>query len=66
MTEHGEETHPTDTPDTTDLNKMINNPEHDVDLKLPASDPIEGDSSERIEKLPSLYDIGVPNASPPQ
>jgi hypothetical protein len=52
--------------DTTELNKMINNPEHDVDLKLPASDSIKGDSSESIEQLPTLYDIGVPNASPPQ
>lgn len=51
-----------------ETNKIMNYSEDEVDLKLPASDPIEADSTEQsdIQDAATLYDIGVPNASPPQ
>jgi hypothetical protein len=53
--------------DINDLIQIINNPQHETDLELPDLNTGGADSSEQSDKEPrvSLYDIGVPNASPP-
>jgi hypothetical protein len=54
-----------DEADINDLIEIISNPQHEDDLALPGPDRAK-DANEPSDDPATLYDLGVPNASPPQ